>query len=297
MGNSPLTSSYLPGAFKPQRGPRGRRRDIVEVSCQQRLLDDLINPCIARVAGSGPSLLEKSPKEHIVDVATAQARLPYPQRKHIQQLKTEVPPGHVRVRFYPTFDRKRGFKAKPNLEAVLPLEANGEFDLGRVKRLWGLETCTPIDPVRWKVVEPGQPDALSPLAVHSLQEFYGIINVIEPCVTVTTLKKREVRETLVPHLESVRPRVTALLHSIEKYINETSLGECYDKAQQDVRYFDWCLKQWMAELSPWQQLLFLLIFFAMIVFFFFLTVLAPRPEKAPMRVRWAQDGLNVTTEQ
>ncbi|GLB42447.1 hypothetical protein LshimejAT787_1104620 [Lyophyllum shimeji] len=185
------------------------------------------------------SVLEKSPQEHVVDVAKSRASIPYPQRKFVQQLQTEVPPGHVRVRFFLKIDATRGFKAKPDLEAVLPLEANGELDLTRVKRLWGLETCAPIDPVRWKVVEPGRPERLSALAVHNLLEFYGAINVIEPAVCEATLKKREMRDNLRPKVEAIRPRVDGLLRHVEKCINDTSLADCCDKARQDVSRFSW----------------------------------------------------------
>lgn len=85
---------------------------------------------------------------------------------------------------------------KPSLEADLPLEPTGEFDMKRVRELWGLEKCVvclnqsfgpkffrliswiqPIDPVRWKVFEPVS-DRISPLAVMTLSAHYNALRFI-----------------------------------------------------------------------------------------------------------------------
>ena len=52
--------------------------------------------------------------------------------------KLFVPLSHVRVRLF----RSKELTGNPEIEAILPLEPSGEFDLRKVKLLWGLDTCT-----------------------------------------------------------------------------------------------------------------------------------------------------------
>ncbi|KAG6829835.1 hypothetical protein H0H87_009992 [Tephrocybe sp. NHM501043] len=82
---------------------------------------------------------------------------------------------------------------RASLEAILPLTPDGGLDLKLVKDLWGLETCIPVSPIRWKAVEPTTSDSLSPFAVVELRELYDCISFIEPPNTEAYRKKRQLQ--------------------------------------------------------------------------------------------------------
>ncbi|KAJ7819337.1 hypothetical protein B0H14DRAFT_1355986 [Mycena olivaceomarginata] len=85
----------------------------------------------------------------------------------LEPVSPPPPPGYVRVHFhshlYQIYDR-----SPPDLTADVPLCRSGGLDLDVVmKRRWGLETCLPVDPLRWKPFEPSHPNYLSPVAIRS----------------------------------------------------------------------------------------------------------------------------------
>ncbi|KAF5378853.1 hypothetical protein D9615_006944 [Tricholomella constricta] len=329
MGNDPS----MPGSpWMTQLQRASHERDDI-VSCQNFLVESFVNPIISCLIGTSPSVFDKTPLEHTADAAKIRARLPYPKRKHFARIKPAIPPGHIQIRFWMSLLDLHEDDTKPTLEAILPLEVNGGFDLGRVKRLWGLETCLvgflsfdsppnkpsralhqPIDPLRWKVFEPaGQTDILSPFTVHILSEFYGSINVIgealpkisatradgmttESSVSESTWRTRNMRFKAQTHLALVRPRVNTMMHHVQKFVEQSSLAECYDQAQQNMRCLEWRFKQWTAELSLGQQVLLGLIAIAMLILYLILTFPGKsRPVNGPVRVRWAKEALNATT--
>ncbi|KAF7365053.1 hypothetical protein MVEN_00376500 [Mycena venus] len=106
------------------------------------------------------------------------------------------PPGYVRVHFYSHLYRIYD-KSPPDLAADIPLCRSGGLDLDVVKRQWGLETCLPVDPLRWKPFQPTHPDYLSAVAVEVLSHGQGCIKVIEPTVSHQTLMQRHTREVVL----------------------------------------------------------------------------------------------------
>ncbi|KAJ7095778.1 hypothetical protein B0H15DRAFT_827033 [Mycena belliarum] len=79
------------------------------------------------------------------------------------------------------------------MSADIPLCSSGGLDLGSVKRQWGLETCLPVDPLRWKPFRPTYPHYLSAIAVAVLSQNQGCIKFIEPTVSHQTLMQRQTR--------------------------------------------------------------------------------------------------------
>ncbi|KAJ6588726.1 hypothetical protein B0H19DRAFT_1100866 [Mycena capillaripes] len=137
--------------------------------------------------------LAKSPQE----LAVVTARSMEKQRQLIlEPASPPPPPGYVRVHFYShlyrIFDR-----APPDMAADVPLCRSGGLDLEVVKRRWGLETCQPIDPLRWKPFEPTHPNYLSAVAIELLSYGEGCIKVIEPTVSHQTLIQRQTREVIL----------------------------------------------------------------------------------------------------
>ncbi|KAJ7644224.1 hypothetical protein FB45DRAFT_897269 [Roridomyces roridus] len=78
----------------------------------------------------------------------------------------------------------------------LPLCRLGGLDLNLVKRCWGLETCLPIDPLRWKPFEPRHPNYISPVALQVLSCGQDGIKFIEPTVSQQTVVQRQMRQVL-----------------------------------------------------------------------------------------------------
>ncbi|KAJ7781822.1 hypothetical protein DFH07DRAFT_791766 [Mycena maculata] len=83
------------------------------------------------------------------------------------------------------------------MSADIPLCRSGGLDLDAVKRHWGLETCLPVDPLRWKPFQPRHRDYLSPVAVQVLSYDQGCIKFIEPTVSHQTLMQRQTREVIL----------------------------------------------------------------------------------------------------
>ncbi|KAJ6559075.1 hypothetical protein DFH09DRAFT_1161764 [Mycena vulgaris] len=83
------------------------------------------------------------------------------------------------------------------MAADIPLCRSGGLDLDSVKRQWGLETCLPVDPLRWKPFQPSHPNYLSAVAIEVLSYGQGCIKFIEPTVSHQTLMQRQMRELIL----------------------------------------------------------------------------------------------------
>ncbi|KAJ7132993.1 hypothetical protein C8R46DRAFT_1140287 [Mycena filopes] len=138
--------------------------------------------------------LAKSPQEYAL--ATAQST--EKQRQLILQPAPSPPPppGYVRIHFHTDLYRIYDH-APPDMVADIPLCRSGGLDLEVVKQQWGLETCLPVDPLRWKPFQPTHSDYLSAVAVQVLSHQQGCIKFIEPTVSHQTLLKRQTREVVV----------------------------------------------------------------------------------------------------
>ncbi|KAJ6516737.1 hypothetical protein C8R47DRAFT_1088173 [Mycena vitilis] len=140
--------------------------------------------------GNLPSIFEKTPQEH----AVATARYLEKQREiAIWPPEAVVPPGHARVQFY-AYRYKVRDGLRPDMEAILPLEKSGALSLFAVRRLWGLETCSVIDPPALKLGFPADPNWLPANVVKQLVAKHGCIKLIEPYTSYETLMKRQLRQ-------------------------------------------------------------------------------------------------------
>ncbi|KAJ7190138.1 hypothetical protein GGX14DRAFT_483725 [Mycena pura] len=137
-----------------------------------------------------PSIFDKLPQEH----AEASARTLEKQRETvIWPPETLVPPGHVKVQFYTCrFKVRDGLR--PDIEAVFPLDPSGALSLYAVRRLWGLETCSIIDPLQLKLGFSADPNFLPARVVNELVTKHGCIKLVEPYASYETLAKREIRQ-------------------------------------------------------------------------------------------------------
>ncbi|KAF7365094.1 hypothetical protein MVEN_00380700 [Mycena venus] len=138
--------------------------------------------------------LAKSPQE----LTLVTARSIEKQRQLIlEPVPSPPPPGYVRVHFYSHVYQIYD-KSPPDLAADVPLCRSGGLDLDVVKRQWGLETCLPVDPLRWKPFLPTHPDHLSAVAIEVLSYGQGCIKVIEePTASHRTLMQRHTREVVL----------------------------------------------------------------------------------------------------
>ncbi|KAJ8507821.1 hypothetical protein ONZ45_g9846 [Pleurotus djamor] len=127
---------------------------------------------------SSPSVFAKTPKRHIREAIAASNNDAYLE----QSLPPNPPPrSHARVSFYDGLWRIQDGQPA-NLFADIPLEPCGGLDLKKVCKKWGLESCVPVDPMRWEIFQPGKdPHMLSSLAVAVLSEEDGCIKFIGKC--------------------------------------------------------------------------------------------------------------------
>ncbi|KAJ7160512.1 hypothetical protein C8R43DRAFT_993176 [Mycena crocata] len=139
--------------------------------------------------GNTPSIFETTPQEHAAETAEY---LDKQREILIWPPETFVPLGHVRVQFYAYRFRVRD-GLRPDMESVLPLEKSGELSLFAVRRLWGLETCSIIDPVELKLGFPADLNLLPSEVVKELIAKHGCIKLIEPYTSYETLIKRQLR--------------------------------------------------------------------------------------------------------
>ncbi|KAF7299591.1 hypothetical protein HMN09_00964400 [Mycena chlorophos] len=106
------------------------------------------------------SLFTKSPYEHAL--ATERGLEKSRRLGKEPMAAVSVPaPGYVRVHFHSHLFKIYDH-CPPDISADVPLLRCGGLDLDMVRRMWGMETCLPIDPLRWKPFEPTRPNYLSP---------------------------------------------------------------------------------------------------------------------------------------
>ncbi|KAJ7259566.1 hypothetical protein B0H12DRAFT_1108740 [Mycena haematopus] len=139
------------------------------------------------------NILRKSPQELMTATALS---LEKQHQLVLLPSSSPPPPGYIRVHFYSHLYRIHD-RSPPDLVADIPLCRSGGLDLDVVKRQWGLETCLPVDPLRWKPVEPTHPNYLSCLAIEVLSYGQGCIKFIEPTVSHHTLLQRNTREAVL----------------------------------------------------------------------------------------------------
>ncbi|THU88817.1 hypothetical protein K435DRAFT_781890 [Dendrothele bispora CBS 962.96] len=139
-----------------------------------------------------PSVLSPTPKE--LAAATQEAReTSFGTRRSLNP--PPPPPGTVRVHFYSHMYKViRG--SDPDIWADVVLERNGDLDVSKLCKMWGLDHCLAIDPMRWTVQRRPDESRLSGIAVHVLSnEFKRPIMFTElPPVSKQTARVRTSRE-------------------------------------------------------------------------------------------------------
>ncbi|KAJ7722032.1 hypothetical protein B0H16DRAFT_1699449 [Mycena metata] len=150
--------------------------------------------------GNTPSILEATPQEHALFTAR---HLEKQRQILIWPPETSVPPGHVQIQFYSYRFQARD-ALRPDMDAVLSLEKSGALSLFAVRRLWGLETCSIIDPIELKLGFPADPNWLSADTVEELVRKHGCIKVIEPYASYETVAKRQLRHIALATLSLLR---------------------------------------------------------------------------------------------
>ncbi|KAJ7274071.1 hypothetical protein C8J57DRAFT_1314510 [Mycena rebaudengoi] len=204
--------------------------------------------------------LTKSPQE----LALATIRVTEKQRQLIlEPTVPPPPPGYVRVQFY-THLFKIYDRSPPDIVSDIPLNRSGGLDLISVKRLWGLETCLPVDPLRWKPFQPTHTNYLSAVAIRVLSEGEGCINFIEPTVSHQTLIQRQTR-CVVSGLTTVLS--LTCLRGVEMVVEcleaDTPLPALYRRLRRSVKR-----RTSRIQMLEWQEILNILILFAWIFLVF-----------------------------
>ncbi|KAL4079306.1 hypothetical protein J3A83DRAFT_4075156, partial [Scleroderma citrinum] len=142
-----------------------------------------------------PSIFFRTPQEHLESQW----------RKGIQ-LPPTPPERHARV--YVFLDWKEGSDDKEliqnllYLQADVPFEPSGNLSLVRIRSMWGLEKCNPIDHHRRIAFRAANQDYLSPLAVQVLADKDGVLKLYEPKPSETTIAMREQRMHYVRKYEA-----------------------------------------------------------------------------------------------
>ncbi|KAH7920605.1 hypothetical protein BV22DRAFT_790886 [Leucogyrophana mollusca] len=188
--------------------------------------------------GNRPSVFVKTPQEH----------LEY-SWNHRLTLPSDPLPGHVRVCFYTDWneglDESDLVVRWSALRADVPLEPSGDLDLGRVRKMWGLEKCAPIHPDRRIPFEPQHPDHLSSLAVGVLTDEEGVLKLFEPSPSEPTIQIREKRMHIVrkyqagvTHVEdAIMGRISAVVdcisHPFEVMNHRLTMAACARQTQNE----------------------------------------------------------------
>ncbi|KAF7314471.1 hypothetical protein MKEN_00920100 [Mycena kentingensis (nom. inval.)] len=218
---------------------------------KQRLLPQNASNCsLSPPSTNSPPmshLFTKSPQEH----ALATLRSAEKQRMLVLEPadnhNTAPQPGHVRVHFHSHLFKIYD-QAPPDMVADIPLCRTGGLDLDLVRRQWGLETCLPVDPLRWKPFEPTQPNYLSPVAIQVLSKGQGYIKVIEPFVSHQTLMQRNARQVVLRTFALIHVLLTRLFDAFSDCIeSDTPLPGLFRRLRRRIRtakngvqeQFDW----------------------------------------------------------
>lgn len=134
----------------------------------------------------GPSIFCRTPQEH----------LECQWRKNIQ-LPHTPPERHVRVYLFLEWQEGRDDKELLDnllyLKADVPLEPTGKLSLLRIREMWGLENCIPIDQCRRMAFKSADSDYLSPIAIGVLAGENGVLKLFEPRPSDATIAMREKR--------------------------------------------------------------------------------------------------------
>ncbi|KAJ7252348.1 hypothetical protein B0H12DRAFT_1117897 [Mycena haematopus] len=183
------------------------------------------------------SIFEKTPQEY----AEASARYMEKQREiAIWPPEPIVRPGYVRVQFY-SYRYKVRDGLRPDMEAGFPLEKSGELSLYAVRRLWGLETSSIIDPLELKLGFTADPNWLSAAAVKELVAKHGCIKLIEPYVSYETLIKRQLRHIALASMSALHSwsvlAVAGARHDCRRLVKR--LSEPYYISKSRYIIIDW----------------------------------------------------------
>ncbi|KAF9457600.1 hypothetical protein BDZ94DRAFT_1272796 [Collybia nuda] len=280
--------------YLPPRGPNGRRRDMVKPFDIHEFIYELVIGWSRSAFGHGPSIFTKSPQELDFDAIRERNRMSYAM-KHFPK-REPTPPGYIRVHFFASLDLFRQMERKPNLVALIPLEPSGELDLKRVRDVWGLDSCSPIDPLRWTTFGPTS-DRLSPLAVHILAERHAAINFIEPHVSGSTRRKRAIRARFVPWWQWMRNTYHINQFRVEDFVQRhTSLIIWHQEAVQWGRGVVWRVEKWMSEHDEVLRMLFALLILAFILLIVSVTGGFIDLGLSNYAMSWVGAGMKKTTE-
>ncbi|KAF8910816.1 hypothetical protein CPB85DRAFT_1304749 [Mucidula mucida] len=119
------------------------------------------------------------------------------------EYKDHPPPSDfIRVAFYDDIT-KLYRDIEPDIESFVRLPPSGGLDLRKLRRQWGLETCAPIHPMKWKVEHPSDPDWMSALAVYNNTDRVRCIKFTEPTVSRLTVYQRRLRACILMLLQPV----------------------------------------------------------------------------------------------
>ncbi|KAJ7032271.1 hypothetical protein C8F04DRAFT_1107781 [Mycena alexandri] len=187
--------------------------------------------------GHTPSIFEATPQEHALDTAR---HLEKQRQILIWPPETMVPPGHVLVQFYSYRFQARD-QLRPDMEAVLPLEKSGALSLFAMRRLWGLETCSIIDPLELRLGFSADPNWLSADVVKELVTKHGSIKVIEPYASYETLVKRQLRHIALAAASLLRSwSILAQAGVRDDYSTLSRLAKQLSKPRiTNSQYLDW----------------------------------------------------------
>ncbi|KAJ7069688.1 hypothetical protein C8F01DRAFT_1245877 [Mycena amicta] len=177
------------------------------------------------------SLLTKSPQEHTLATARSAEKK---KKLALQPVESSPAPGYIRVHFHSHLF-KICDRSPPDIAADIPLSPSGGLDLDVVRRRWGLETCVPVDPLRWKPFQPTQPNYLSPVAIQILSEGQGCVKVIEPFVSHQTLMQRNARRLVFNFFSLIRVLLVWLVEVLSKYLAHTPLPTFYRRLRSHIQ--------------------------------------------------------------
>ncbi|EIW80257.1 hypothetical protein CONPUDRAFT_165834 [Coniophora puteana RWD-64-598 SS2] len=152
-----------------------------------------------------PTLLTKTPQEHLRDQWQAQAN------EGCSKAATKVPEGHIRVKLYIDFDNETakldedfaGMSGATLIDDFKPEPDGGGLNLARVMRKWGMASCMAIDPRRDVPFQSRYENHLSSLAIATLLDTEGMLRVFEPVVPPEILRARQRRMQVVRRLDPV----------------------------------------------------------------------------------------------
>ncbi|KAF8336090.1 hypothetical protein F5887DRAFT_988166 [Amanita rubescens] len=217
----------------------------------------------------GPSIFSKTPYEFVKE--HKKRRLMPPRQRPAMY---PPPNGFVLVQFLSRIEQIRG-APQLDFEGYFPLDNDGGLDLGHVRRTWGLETCIPIDSMRWKTFQLGADDYVSPLALHLLgQPQSRRIRVTETHVSPSTKVQRSIRCFVVDIVHALSYLYENASHKASIYIKHNTRLPLYYRAAHEKRrklisdYNQWH-NEWEREFGPGSvfltfQLLCLLLFYLFI---------------------------------